>query len=84
MKFTCPVCGYSELDEAPWGEDGSTASFSICECCGVEFGYEDATPEGKLRYRKQWIESGGKWFDESQKPENWNMKKQLMNIGITI
>lgn len=83
-RYICQVCGYSELDEPPWENDGKIPSHNICECCGVEFGYEDATSEGMFRYRKQWIESGGKWFDETKKPDNWNMEKQLMNIGVRI
>jgi transcription elongation factor Elf1 len=81
--FTCPVCGYAELEDIPW-DDEYTPSFTICDCCGVEFGYEDATQEGKLKYRKQWIASGGKWFNPAKKPENWNMNDQLKKIGINL
>ena len=37
----CRVCGWKQ-ETAPWGGDGQTASFLICPCCGVEFGYEDS------------------------------------------
>jgi hypothetical protein len=83
-KYTCQVCGYPELEEAPWGEDGKTASFNICPCCGVEFGYEDITEEGMSNFRNKWIGSGGKWFNEKMRPENWDMKEQLKNIGVSI
>jgi hypothetical protein len=33
------VCGL-EQGELPWGADGATPSFAICDCCGVEFGLE--------------------------------------------
>lgn len=36
----CRVCGAKQL-EPPWGNDGLTPSYEICDCCGVEFGYED-------------------------------------------
>jgi len=32
--FLCRVCGL-EQDDTPWGEDGKTASFNICDCCAV-------------------------------------------------
>ncbi|WP_407906848.1 hypothetical protein [Escherichia coli] len=38
----CRVCG-AEQPEAPWGDDGETPTYDICNCCGVEFGYEDST-----------------------------------------
>jgi hypothetical protein len=84
MSYICTICGYSELEEAPWGDDGKTPSFSICDCCGVEFGYEDATEEGKLQYRKQWIDSGFRWFEESKKPGGWNPKIQLKKINTKV
>lgn len=83
-KFTCEVCGFNGLDEAPWGADGKTPSFDICPCCGVEFGYEDATDTGKANFRTKWIATGGKWFDESKKPNRWDIKEQLAKIGVKI
>lgn len=80
MKKMCKVCGYSELNYYPWGEDGKTPSYEICPCCGVEFGYEDSTLEGMLKYRKKWIKLGGKWFKEEKRPNNWSLDKQLKNV----
>lgn len=51
----CKVCGFNYEDFYPWGEDGKSASFEICDCCGVTFGYEDATEESILKYRKTWL-----------------------------
>ena len=82
--YICPICGYTALEELPWEDDGQTPSFTICDCCGVEFGYEDATQKGKSKYRDQWIASGGKWFNEAKRPENWDMKDQLKNIGVDL
>jgi rubredoxin len=45
-KFTCPVCGYDNLDSPPY-DDYDIPSFDICLCCGCEFGYNDATPAAK-------------------------------------
>ena len=83
-KYTCNICGYPDLDEAPWGENGKIPSHNICECCGVEFGYEDCTEETIRRYRQKWIDAGGEWFCKELRPANWNMKEQLRNIGIFI
>lgn len=56
--YKCRVCGFPQADP-PWGLDGRTPSFDICACCGVEFGYEDATAEGVERYRQEWLDSRG-------------------------
>ena len=41
-RYICPVCGYAYLEEPPRDEKGRP-SFDICDCCGIEFGYEDCT-----------------------------------------
>ncbi|MBD7912472.1 hypothetical protein [Clostridium cibarium] len=83
-KYTCHVCGYPNLDEPPRGIDGKIPSFDICDCCGVEFGYEDTSEANIIRYRQKWIEAGGEWFCKEMKPADWDMKKQLKNIGVDI
>lgn len=55
--FLCRVCGL-EQDDTPWGEDGKTASFNICDCCGVDFGYQDAKLTGIKKYRERWLSQG--------------------------
>lgn len=44
MSYNCRVCG---LDQGfkPWGEDDQTPTFDLCNCCGVQFGYEDCNVE---------------------------------------
>lgn len=44
----CRVCGLDQR-ELPWGEDGTSLTFAICDCCGVEFGYEDSAGEAVQR-----------------------------------
>src|SRR3972149_9931161 len=68
--MACRVCGYIGED-APWGEDGKTASFDICPCCGVEWGYEDILPEGVFDYRAKWINGGAQWREPRRKPKDW-------------
>lgn len=55
----CRVCGLVQ-EQPPWSEDGEVASFEICSCCGVQFGYEDATLQGVFRYRQEWLDFGAK------------------------
>ena len=77
---TCRICGFEYDDFYPWGEDGNTASFEICDCCGVTFGYEDATNGAINKFRKEWIDNGAKWSDISCKPSEWTLQKALSNI----
>jgi hypothetical protein len=81
-RYTCHVCGYPDLEEAPWGEDGISPTYNICPCCGVEFGYEDCQAEALLTYRSEWIKKGANWFDSSLKPNNWSLKEQLKRINV--
>jgi len=73
------VCGLRQ-EESPWGDDGKTPSFNICDCCGVEFGYEDNNLEAVKSYRKSWLQDGAKWFNSKAKPFDWNLKKQTKDI----
>ena len=77
----CPICGYPLGNHNPWGDDGKTPTYDICPCCGVEWGNEDYTTESQAECRKQWLESGTKWFEPQKKSDNWNLEKQLRNIG---
>jgi hypothetical protein len=76
----CRVCGLYSDDFYPWGEDGNTASFEICFCCGTQFGYEDNNINATRANREKWIKNGAKWFNPKYKPENWSLEDQLKNI----
>lgn len=85
IKYTqvCRVCGYYDpdyLEYFPWGENGCVPSYDICECCGVEFGYEDWILESIRHYRAEWLAGGTKWFVPKSKPEDWNLEEQLKQI----
>ena len=71
----CPVCGYKKLTKPP-------LNFSICPCCGTEFGYDDA----KLFHaelRRQWALAGARWFSRAVNPTpEWNPWLQLINAGF--
>lgn len=77
-KF-CRVCGL-EQPYPQYGEDGCSPTFEICECCGVEFGYEDTTAVGVKRFRHAWELNGRKWFEPDKMPENWSWEKQKLKI----
>ena len=80
----CKVCGYDGLEYPQYLESGE-ANFTICECCGFEAGYDDLDQGLTFDdYRKNWLESGAKWFNENKKPENWDVSKQLQKIGVKL
>lgn len=75
-KKMCPVCGYKDLDEAPYDEMGC-ASYNIFPSCGTEFGYDDSNLS-HTQLRKQWIASGMRWWSINQEqPCGWDSEKQL-------
>jgi hypothetical protein len=76
-NITCPVCGYDQLEFPP-------VNFSICGCCGTEFGYDDRVlTHGQLTQR--WIANGCPWFDPNeQKPYGWNAWKQIIDARLSI
>jgi hypothetical protein len=79
-SFTCLVCGYTNLDEAPYDNYGC-ASYIICPCCGTEFGYDDCTIS-HIALRQKWIKSGMKWWSKNILPQkNWNPKEQLQQLN---
>lgn len=79
MINNCRVCGFIH-SSPPWGIDNQSPTFEICDCCGVEFGYEDSTPQSIKDYREKWIKQGTPWFNKKIKPENWSIEEQLSKI----
>ena len=77
--YNCRVCGLFERTQ-PYGPDGKSPDYDFCNCCGVEHGYEDGTPEGARRYRTNWLGNGAPWFLLDQKPEDWDLHRQLKGI----
>jgi hypothetical protein len=80
---SCLACGYGGLDGPLW--DGPSASDEICPCCGLHYGYDDAsagrgdaTSEFYVGWRARWILDGKPWFSSSRKPPaGWSADKQL-------
>jgi len=85
MRYVCPVCGYPELKEEPYGADGG-GSDEICPSCGIHFGYHDYAggdsarrPELYSRLRQKWIAGGMKWR-YGRLPAGWDPVRQLQNV----
>lgn len=78
-KSICPICGFQELDEPPYDEFGG-ASFEICPCCGIQYGYND-TRWTHVELRDCWIKLGMKWR-HLPAPDNWDPIKQLKTAGL--
>ncbi|GGQ95257.1 hypothetical protein GCM10008957_04510 [Deinococcus ruber] len=78
-KYACRVCGYI-YPVPPYGDDGDSPTYNYCPCCGVEYGYQDFTPEGVRMYREEWLSRGRLWHDPKEEPENWDWIEQSKNI----
>ena len=79
-KRICKVCGLYYPDFFPWGPNGRMPSHDICDCCGVEFGYEDNNLESVKKARKKWLAEGANWFNAEKKIKDWTLAGQLKNI----
>lgn len=76
----CRACGFDHFPDFPWGENGKLASFDICECCGIQYGYDDdGTAESCYKVRKYWVENEqcAFWSPNRQPPDNWSPSQQL-------
>jgi hypothetical protein len=81
--FICPVCGYDKLEENPLDD-----THEICPCCSIQFGYNDAGPNGKryyhLKLRQIWVNKYMPWWSKSRlPPDNWSPGKQLLKAYLT-
>jgi hypothetical protein len=62
---------------------GSGPSDEICPCCGIQFGYDDASGRHEEVYeawRRQWMDSGMKWWSKREKPESFDRADQLLRL----
>jgi hypothetical protein len=93
-EHICPVCGYPDLYEPAYYENGA-GSDEICSSCGFQFGYADDgvwfnEPEIHdihKQWREKWIAGGMKFKHpplSGNKLLNWDPVRQLLNIGIIL
>lgn len=76
MNYTCPVCGYNQLEDPP-------SHHEICPSCGTQFGYHDITKTNK-QLRDRWIARGLHWHSKIESPPiAWNPYVQLVNLQNT-
>ena len=78
MHYTCPVCGFPDLDDPPRTEN-SGGSYEICPSCGFQFGVSDddlgITYE---EWRKRSIALGRLWNSIGiEPPGGWDPEEQL-------
>lgn len=80
--FTCPVCGWPALMEAPRSPSGG-GSYEICPSCGFEYGYTDDDQEYTYEsWRERWIALGMPWDSQGIEtpPEGWDPQRQLDDL----
>jgi hypothetical protein len=83
VVFTCPVCGFPELAEPHLDPTGSP-TYSICPCCGVQFGADDLE-QTHAELRAAWLAEGAEWWSQNQpKPEGWDAAAQLKRAGFPL
>lgn len=67
-----------------WGEP----SFDVCSCCSFEPGNCDHELFGAQSFstllREWFVEGNATWFDPSEKPDHWDLIKQLEETGIPV
>jgi len=79
--YMCPVCGLVGSDEPPYDAYGC-ATFTICPCCGTEFGYDDSTVKHD-ELRRRWSAKGMLWWSTGLQPrEGWNGYEQLRKANL--
>ena len=82
MPYTCPVCGYPNLEEPPRSSSGG-GSYEICPSCGFEFGYtDDDLGFTYSDWRCRWCAAGMQWANQgiTNPPEGWSPTDQLKSL----
>jgi len=77
LRCICRCCGWDFGDYCPWGDDGASPEYVICDCCGCEAGNDDSYPGHLAEYRRNWLNSGAQWWHRKTKPVDWNDGRQL-------
>lgn len=83
VSFTCPVCGYPELQESPRSPRTAGGSYEICPSCGFQFGVtDDDKGISYEEWRARWIERGMPWDSTGieEPPSGWDPREQLKRV----
>jgi hypothetical protein len=80
--YTCPVCGYTGLEEPPRSVTTGGGSYEICPSCGFEFGVTDDDQGYRYEaWRARWIANGMKWASAGQSPpDGWEPHDALRDL----
>ena len=83
VRFTCPICGYPDLEKQPRSETRRN-SHEICPCCGFQFGYHDEDQGiSDEEWRRRWIAKGMPWSARSVlPPPGLDRVEQLRRLGL--
>lgn len=82
MPYTCPVCGFPDLDDPPRSPVTGGGSYEICPSCGFQFGVHDDDRDISYEsWRSQWIADGMPWRDATDIPEDWNPHQQFKTLS---
>lgn len=86
MSYTCPVCGFDELDDPAYDEN-NLPSFEICPCCRFQFGDDDDVEinegifmqreETHTAYRMKWIDNGAEIFQPECYPKQFQLEGKV-------
>ena len=84
-KFTCPICGWGDLEFQPRSET-TGGSYEICPCCGFQFGYDDEDQDiSDEEWRRRWVAKGMPWFARTRRPPpGWDPVEQLRRLSLAI
>ena len=77
VASVCRVCGF---DGDEFYDASGAPTFAICDCCGAESGYQDATPEAARSHRRRWTAGGTPWRVPGERPTDWNLNEQLARV----
>lgn len=78
MTYTCPICGWPELEHARGvGQIGGPPE--TCPSCGFEFGTGGLNQDAVSSWRFKWVASGMQWQAERARsePADWDPRAQL-------
>ncbi|MEF3118930.1 hypothetical protein [Streptomyces chrestomyceticus] len=77
IETICRVCGYDD-GEPRWVN--GCANSDICSACASQSGLNDTMLSGVRELRGYWVGQGAPWSYPKDKPEGWDLLKQISNL----